>query len=135
MPPRVLALAVALLPNKRFGAGRRLAALAAMAICIGWAGTTAQSQTVPSGSLNGRWVADSDRDFILNIDGSDVEGSYYCRHQPMGVRGELAADGTIHAWSSNFGTPSMKTKLGGKFPTVTITDLDFCPGDRHMHRG
>ena len=85
-------------------------------------------------SLDGRWVADGDRNFILNIDAGEVEGSYFCRHQPMGVRGEISADGTLHAWGSNMGTPSQKTKLTGKFPTVTISDYDYCPGDRKMHR-
>lgn len=85
-------------------------------------------------SLDGRWVADGDSNFILNIDAGEVEGSYYCRHQPMGVRGEISADGILHAWSSNMGTPSQKTKLTGKFPTVTISDYDYCPGDRKMHK-
>ena len=114
--------------NVKFVAGARLILMAIFVIPLS-ADVQAQDSL-----LDGRWVADRDSNFILNIDAGEVEGSYFCRHQPMGVRGEISADGTLHAWGSNMVTPSQKTKLTGKFPTVAISDYDYCPGDRKMHR-
>src|SRR5262245_2038983 len=96
--------AVHIAPNARpDGDGESVAStgLILFVVCLFSLSATAQAQDSSSGdstgqapsSLNGRWVADGDSNFILNIDNGEVEGSYFCRHQPMGVRGEISADG------------------------------------------